>query len=170
MPTLLELALDKGTEHLVEPIAGRSLVPLIAGESSDWCDEAVSEILFEGVRAPGLMIRRGPKKYVHWEGRPCSLFDLAKDPFEHNNLVDDSSKQSEVEDFEAEVHQRWSLHDLTQRILLKQRRNALVHKALMTGEITPLDFQPFDDASKRYYRGYGNWHEAEARDSLRYDR
>jgi len=45
-----------------------------------------------------------------------------------------------------------------------------VHKALMTGAITPLDFQPFDDASKRYYRGYGNWHEAEARDSLRFDR
>ena len=76
----------------------------------------------------------------------------------------------QVEDFEAEVHQRWSVDDLTQRILLKQRRNALVHKALMTGAITPLDFQPFDDASKRYYRGYGNWHEAEARDSLRYDR
>jgi len=53
---------------------------------------------------------------------------------------------------------------------LKQRRNALVHKALMTGEITPLDFQPFDDASKRYYRGYGNWHETEARDALRFDR
>ena len=88
MPTLLELVLEKGAEDLVEPIAGRSLVPLMAGELRDWFDEAVSEILFEGVRAPGLMIRRGSKKYVHWEGRPCSLFDLAEDPFERNNLVD----------------------------------------------------------------------------------
>ncbi len=166
----MELALEKGADDLVEPIAGRSLVPLITGEARDWFDEAVSEILFEGVRAPGFMIRRGSKKYVHWEGRPCSLFDLGEDPFERNNLVDDFSKQSEVKDFESEVHQRWSLDDLTQRILLKQRRNALVHKALMTGAITPLDFQPFDDASKRYYRGYGNWHEAEARDFLRFDR
>ena len=159
MPTLLELALDKGAECLVEPIAGRSLMPLIEGQPKDWQDETMSEILFEGVRAPGLMIRRRSTKYVHWEGRPCSLFDLAEDPFERNNLIDDPSRKSEVKDFELEVRRRWSLDDLTQRIILKQRRNALVHKALMTGEITPLDFQPFDDASKRYYRGYGNWHE-----------
>ena len=170
MPTLLELALDKGAECLVEPIAGRSLMPLIEGQPKDWQDETMSEILFEGVRAPGLMIRRRSTKYVHWEGRPCSLFDLAEDPFERNNLIDDPSRKSEVKDFELEVRRRWSLDDLTQRIILKQRRNALVHKALMTGEITPLDFQPFDDASKRYYRGYGNWHEAEARDALRFDR
>ena len=98
------------------------------------------------------------------------MFDLAEDPFERNNLIDDPSRKSEVKDFELEVRRRWSLDDLTQRIILKQRRNALVHKALMTGEITPLAFQPFDDASKRYYRGYGNWHEAEARDALRFDR
>ena len=50
------------------------------------------------------------------------------------------------------------------------RCTSLVHQALMAGEHTPLDFQPFDDASKRYYRGHGNWHEAEARDFLRFDR
>jgi arylsulfatase A-like enzyme len=44
-----------------------------------------------------------------------------------------------------------------------------VVKALMTGEVTPLDFQPHDDASRRYCRGYSNRHEAEARDFLRFD-
>ena len=75
-----------------------------------------------------------------------------------------------MRDFEAEVRRRWPLEELTRRVLRKQRRNALVHAALMSGEHTPLDFQPFDDASKRYYRGHGNWHEAEARDFLRFDR
>ena len=171
MPTLLDLALDGGAnDHLVEPIEGRSLASLIAGDASGWADEAASEAFFEGVRAPGMLIRRGTKKYVHWEGGPCSLYDLASDPHEHRNLVDDPSHKGEVSEFEAEVRRRWPLEELTRRVLRKQRRNALVHQALMTGEHTPLDFQPFDDASKRYYRGHGNWHEAEARDFLRFDR
>ncbi|MBT7615179.1 MAG: choline-sulfatase, partial [Rhodospirillaceae bacterium] len=161
--------LDGGTDHLVEPIDGRSLMPLVAGDASGWADETASEIFFEGARAPGMLIRRGTRKYVHWEGGPCSLFDLATDPHEHHNLVADPAYAEEVTAFEAEVRRRWPLEELTERILLKQRRNALVFKALMSGEVTPLDFQPHDDASKRYYRGYGNWHEAEARDFLRFD-
>ncbi len=170
MPTLLDMALDGGTDHLVERIEGRSLMPLVAGDASGWADETASEIFFEGVRAPGMLIRRGARKYVHWEGGPCTLFDLADDPHERVNLVDDPAHGDEVAAFEAEVRARWPLEALTRRILLKQRRNALVFKALMTGEVTPLDFQPLDDASKRYYRGYGDWHAAEGRDFLRFDR
>ena len=170
MPTLLDMALGGGTDNLVEPVEGRSLMPLVAGDASGWADETTSEIFFEGVRAPGMLIRRGTKKYVHWEGGPCTLFDLASDSHEHTNLVDDPAHKAEVDAFEAEVRERWPLEELIQRILLKQRRNALVHKALMTGEVTPLDFQPHDDAAIRYYRGHGNWHEAEARDFLRFDR
>jgi len=169
MPTLLDLTLDKGCADLVEPIEGRSLLGLIGGDADDWEDQTRSEILFEGVSAPGLMIRRGSRKYVHWEGRPCSLFDLASDPEESNNLVAHSAYQDEVAAFESQVQREWPLEVLTERILIKQRRNALVHRALMTGQHTPFDFQPFDDASKRFYRGHGNWHEAEARDFLRFD-
>ena len=169
MPTLLDLALEGGTGALVEPIEGRSLVPLLAGDPSGWEDVSVSEAFFEGVRAPGMLIRRGTRKYVHWEGGPCSLHDLASDPRELTNLVEMPEHAGEVRDFEAEVRRCWPLEELTERVLRKQRRNALVHAALMSGELSPLDFQPFDDASKRYYRGHGNWHEAEARDFLRFD-
>lgn len=169
MPTLLDMTLEGGADNLVEPIDGRSLMSLAAGDATGWADETASEIFFEGVRAPGMLIRRGTRKFVHWEGGPCSLFDLAVDPHEHNNLVNDPDCAGEVAAFETEVRQRWPLEELTERILLKQRRNALVFKALMSGDVMPLDFQPHDDASKRYYRGYGNWHEAEARDFLRFD-
>ncbi|MDG2479640.1 MAG: choline-sulfatase, partial [Alphaproteobacteria bacterium] len=136
MPTLLDMTLDGGTDHLVEPIDGRSLMPLVAGDASGWADETASEIFFEGARAPGMLIRRGTRKYVHWEGGPCSLFDLATDPHEHHNLVADPAYAEEVTAFEAEVRRRWPLEELTERILLKQRRNALVFKALMSGEVT----------------------------------
>ena len=103
------------------------------------------------------------------KGGGCSLFDLQHDPRERENLVADPAYRDEIALFNKEVHQRWSVEQLTEKILLKQRRNALVHKALMIGEGTALDFQPFDDASKRYYRGHGNWHKAEERDFLRFD-
>jgi choline-sulfatase len=32
--------------------------------------------------------------------------------------------------------------------------------------VTPWDFQPWEDASKRYYRGTNSYHEAEERDLL----
>jgi choline-sulfatase len=169
MPTLLDMALDGGTKELVEPIEGRSLMPLMTSNDADWRDETVSEALFEGMRAPGFMIRRGTRKYVHWEGSPCSLFDLADDPNELKNLVEEPSCKEEVAALESEIHQRWPLEDLTERVLTKQRRNALVHRALMAGERTPMDFQPFDDASKRYFRVSSDLHEAMAGDQLRFD-
>ena len=101
--------------------------------------------------------------------RGCSLFDLQHDPHEKENLVTDPAYSDEIALFDKEVHERWRVEQLTEPILLKQRRNALVHQALMTGEVTALDFQPFDGASKRYYRGHGNWHKAEEQDFLRFD-
>jgi choline-sulfatase len=170
LPTLLEMAIDDGMNELVEPIEGRSLMPLITGDGADWLDETVSEALFEGVRSPGFLIRRGTRKYVHWEGSPCSLFDLADDPNELKNLIREPSCAEEVANFEAEIRQRWPLEKLTERILTKQRRNALVYNALKTGEHTPIDFQPYEDASKRYFRGNSDLHKAMASDQLRFDR
>ena len=109
MPNLLDLTLDKGCADLVEPIEGRSLLTLIGGDADGWDDQTCSEILFEGVSAPGLMIRRGSRKYVHWEVQPCSLFDLVSDPEESNNLVAYSAHQDEGAAFESQVQREWPL-------------------------------------------------------------
>jgi choline-sulfatase len=66
----------------------------------------------------------------------------------------------------AEVARQWDLPRLQTQVLHSQRRRRFVYQALTTGQVTPWDFQPYEDASKRYYRGTNSYHEAEERDLL----
>ena len=61
---------------------------------------------------------------------------------------------------------QWDLPRLKTEVLRSQRRRRFVYQALTTGQVTPWDFQPWEDASKRYYRGTNSYHEAEERDLL----
>jgi choline-sulfatase len=66
----------------------------------------------------------------------------------------------------AEVHRQWNLARLKAEVLVSQRRRRFVYQALTQGQVAPWDFQPWEDASKRYYRGTNSYHEAEERDLL----
>jgi arylsulfatase A-like enzyme len=86
-PTLLDLAgaLSSGT-----PAHGRSLLPLLRGQDTDWRDTVFVE--FNGVNSLAtsmVTVRQGTWKY----GWNCSnrdeLYDLASDPFEMENRIAD---------------------------------------------------------------------------------
>ncbi len=77
----------------------RSLVPLMQGDASEWNDETVSQ--FGGTN---LMIKRGALKYQFYDRDDCRqqpevLFDLARDPGERTNAIDDPAYANEVETF-----------------------------------------------------------------------
>ncbi|MEO0588747.1 MAG: hypothetical protein AAF078_14040, partial [Planctomycetota bacterium] len=79
----------------------RSLVPLLRGDVSaghGWDNEAVSQ--FGGT---DLMIKRDALKYTFYEreGVGETLFDLAGDPVEHRNAIDDPAYAASVERFRA---------------------------------------------------------------------
>ena len=76
-PTVLDLAGRGGTADLIEPIDGRSLAPFLAGGGGDWPDVAASELFFEGLAEPALMLRKGRYKYVHISRTAELLFDIA---------------------------------------------------------------------------------------------
>lgn len=86
-PTILDLA---GTLRPDEALPGRSLLPLLRGERVAWRDRVFVE--FMGVNdaaASMITIRHGDLKY----GWNCSnrdeLYDLARDPHERRNVIDD---------------------------------------------------------------------------------
>lgn len=86
-PTILDLA---GAEYSPSTIHGRSLVPLLRGETAPWRDKVFVE--FNGVNSIGtsmVSVRVGDLKY----GWNCSntdeLYDLEDDPYEMRNLIHD---------------------------------------------------------------------------------
>jgi choline-sulfatase len=149
MPTLIDLA-GGNAQPLGIAIDGRTLAPHLHGSGGH--DEAIGEYLAEGAVAPIVMIRRGAYKFIHSPVDPDQLFDLNRDPCEHDNLADNPSCAALIADFRAEVGKRWDLTELDARVRDSQRRRRLVDSALNKGKIQAWDFQPFRKASRQYVR------------------
>jgi len=105
-PTLVDFAGGKIADHILE---GRSLTPLMHGETVKWRDVAISEYDYsatpQAVRlglAPRdarlFMVFDGRYKLMHAEGglRPM-LFDLQSDPEEFIDLAKDSTRTPEID-------------------------------------------------------------------------
>lgn len=160
LPTMLDLT-ETDTE-LADPLAGRSLRPLIDGNgvpSHDW--EVVGEYLAEGAVAPLLMIRRGRWKFVHCPVDPDQLYDLTADPRELVNLADDPAHADTVAAFRAEVEQRWDVAALHADVLADQARRRVVGGANRVGKFTPWDYTPHRAADQEYMRNHFDLNEVE---------
>jgi arylsulfatase A-like enzyme len=86
-PTICDLA---GSDYDADAVHGRSLLPLLRGATEDWRDELFVEFCGVNNLATSMITcRSGDLKY----GWNCSnrdeLYDLADDPHETRNLVDD---------------------------------------------------------------------------------
>jgi len=99
--TLCDLAglpLPDGTDS-------RSLVALMAGDASDWTNEAISQYanngsVRRGIEQEDLMIKRDDLKYCYYGDDSSELlFDLARDPGETTNYADDSDYADDLERF-----------------------------------------------------------------------
>jgi choline-sulfatase len=155
LPTLVDLATGDQGSDLADTVDGRSLVPLLYGDDSEWPDTVVSEILCEGAVAPCFMIRRGHYKYVYSEADPDQLYDLETDPNEMHNLAGRPEHGELQRTFRDEVMARWDPQAIRQEVLASQRRRQFVASSLIAaGQPVSWDFQPHRDASKQYMRGH----------------
>ncbi len=155
LPTLVDIA-HEGTgarkPDAIDPLNGRSLVPLCDGDASQDPDACVSEYLGEGTGEPMLMIRRGSYKYITCPTDPEQLFNLQEDPDELNNLANQVSET--LEDFRIEAAEYWDAEAVKKMVIKEQQRRRAVHTALRVGRYQGWDFNPARDASEEYTRSH----------------
>lgn len=163
LPTVTELAGDR-VPPSVTPLAGRSLLDL-CGDQPPTHDplprEVIGEYCGEGAVAPILMLRRGDLKFVHSPVDPDQLYDLATDPAERKNLVDEPGLEGAVTAFRRSVAEGWDLDALYDDVIADQSRRRLVDAALRTGKVTPWEYAPPVDASAQYMRNHLDLNEVE---------
>jgi choline-sulfatase len=153
LPTLVDIANDAGAgprPEVIDPLQGRSLLPLCDGDSSNDPDACVSEYLAEGTAAPMLMIRRGQYKYISCATDAEQLFDLANDPQELENLTEHEL----LEDFRREAAEYWDSDTLRATVIADQKRRRAVNAALRIGRYQGWDFNPAREASEEYTRSH----------------
>ncbi len=154
LPTLVEIANGGTSPAYADEVDGASLLPWLKGLDSVEPGTVYGEILCEGAIAPVLMIRRGRYKYVYSEPDPEQLYDLEADPNELHNLAHQPSYHELCQDMRTQVATFWEPQALHQQVLDNQRRRRLVYGALRSGKHTSWDFQPFQDASRKYMRNH----------------
>ena len=152
-PTLVDLAAENSTvskPEPIDPLHGRSLLPLADGNDANDPNACVSEYLAEGTGAPMLMIRRGQYKYISCPTDPEQLFDLEADPDEQVNLTEPAL----LEDFRREAAAHWDAEAMRETVIHDQQRRRAVHAALRVGRYQGWDFNPARDASQEYTRSH----------------
>ena len=160
LPTFNGLATGSTWEPEDEPLAGRDLTSSLVrkGERPDHL--VVAEYLAESALAPIFMMRRGPHKFICSSKDPALLFDLDNDPDELENLAEDESLADVRADFEQIARQMWDEEDLTERIVLSQRRRRLILEAQKSGESPRWNHGEAPGEDVIWYRGeqgYNEW-------------
>ncbi len=114
-PTFLEFLGGPAKPHILE---GRSLSPLLHGQTTDWRDHCISEydyatrdarraINVDQSDARIVMVFDGRWKYIHAEKMRPMLFDLEADPDELHDHGDDPAFGDQIERLKA-LHFAWA--------------------------------------------------------------
>ncbi|MGI9310637.1 MAG: choline-sulfatase [bacterium] len=161
LPTLLDIASSDSnardaSERIdeIDPLDGRSLLPLCARDAADDDRCAISEYLAEGTSEPMLMIRRGAYKFITCAGDPDLLFDLEQDPNELTNLAADARSKERMRAFHRQADAHWDAAQVKREVIASQKRRRAVHAALSIGQRHSWDYNPPRDADEEYTRSH----------------
>jgi choline-sulfatase len=160
LPTLVGIA-GGDDAGVAQGLDAESLMPLLRGDHDDR-EVVVGQYLAEGAIAPLVMYRRGSWKLIHSPVDPDQLFDLATDPLERANRVDDPSCAELLAELRAAVAERWDLDRIDREVHESQRNRRLVGEANATGTPPQWDWAPPYDAAHRYIRNHTDLGDLEA--------
>ena len=95
--------------EIPEGLDSRNLLPLARGEQWNHPNRTHSFFLQQGFT--NVMVKEGDLKYCWYKGMPDVLFDLAKDPDETVNLIDDPAYAQALVGLRAEVKRQGYAED-----------------------------------------------------------
>jgi choline-sulfatase len=147
-PTFLDLAgLDAPADF-----QGSSLLPGLRDEASP-ARPVIGEYLSEGVCQPMRYTVQNRLKYVHvHDTRPDLLFDLAIDPHENTNLIDEPTYSERLAPLKAALHENWDPATLRETILASQQHRRETHRQMQERGEASWDVHPDIDPATQYVR------------------
>jgi choline-sulfatase len=163
LPTLVELANDGKTADYVTPLDGHSLSGAFQRAGHTGKDITLAEYSAEGALAPQVMLRKGNFKLIHCRTDPALLFDLGSDPHERTNLAGSPEHAAVQTKLEAQLSDHWDLKQLETAVLEGQKRHLFLRDTLAAGIVPSWDYQPKNDAAKKYVRTMPGIDKAERR-------
>lgn len=152
LPTLLEMTgceLDAGL-----PIDGTSFYKYLVDANAKGKDEAFGEYMGEGTITPVMMIRRGAWKYTTSLADPAQLYNMDQDPLELRDLATstDAKVAKVFAAFQAEAKLKWDLPAIHKQVVKSQRMRRFCWSALKRGRFEPWDYEPPQEATRKYIR------------------
>ena len=157
LPTFLDMAGDHELADLREPIDGKSLVPLMGGDSRE--SVVYSEIMSDGLPAPIFMVRRDKWKLIHGPAYPAELYDLDADPHEETNLATAPHAQEVLNRLLAEAEAKWDAAAIQADIELSISRRLLVRDAHQAGKPPEWDYVTPSGEEGRWCRASSDYNE-----------
>jgi choline-sulfatase len=152
-PTFCDLA-GVSSEGVSAFTDGESLGPLLSGGTRK--SPVLMEYAAEGSYSPLVAIREGDWKYVRCKLDPAQLYDVASDPRELTNLAGNPAHAATLLKFRAMADARWDLARFDAQVRESQAQRWVVYEALRKGAYHPWDYQPPQNASKRFMRNHMN--------------
>jgi choline-sulfatase len=160
LPTLLELAGDSAGASLVDAIDGHSLWGLASATDTSWNHPVFAENLAESATTPLLMAKQDQIKYIYSAVDQHQLFDLAVDPREQTNQIDNPGYREVRDVLCGLIEHRWDNEKLTRDIVASQRRRGFLRAALAKGRLHDWDYRTADELEQHCLRAdkvYSQW-------------
>lgn len=119
---LVQTILEWGEVAKSEALRGHSLMPLMHDEEGTHPGFAYSESHSEGNCTGSFMIRKGDWKYIYFTWYDDALFNVAEDPGEFTNRIDDPSTKDIQEELKTILHDQVDPEAVTRRAFQTQGR------------------------------------------------
>lgn len=130
-----------------------SFAALLTSNDPYWRNSAMMQYFGPGIEAPWFASRQGDFKYAYVHGWGGILVNLADDPDETRNLVDDPAYGEITRSMHEALVGHFDLDALTAAVKRNKKQRCFLHQSLRGSPGYVWDHQPKFDASKQYVRG-----------------